>query len=362
MVKDRLVDRDKILQDETIVEGFSLASLLPGPVAVNTVAYIGYVLKGWQGALISFIAVLLPSFFLVIGATHFYLQYAEVPAVSQVLKTITPVILAIILSVGYKLGISGIKNRIQLLLLMGGLGIQYFISGYFSFMICFVVGAVVGLVFLRTHQAEEEDEPKTSSRSGTSNTYLLILVAAIVTGFLIYLCLMDIVYWQLLNTFGQVSLTLFGGGYVMVPLLEDLLVQQRDWLNNQEFIDAIAIGQVTPGPILISAAFVGYKLKGIIGAGIATLGIFVPSALLMVVLSNRMERIKHSRWWKSIMSGLKPMVVALILFSIYSLGRSIEFEWVLLLIFVVSSILLIRFKLNFYYLLIGAACLGLLMN
>ncbi len=358
MVKEKLVDKKKLLEDTVILEGFTLASLLPGPVAVNTVAYIGYYLRGWLGAIVSFVAVIFPSFLFVVGLTFFYLKYAELPAITGLLKGVTPIILAIILSVSYKLGKNNIETYKHGLVLLLGIVIQILISGYLSFLFCLILGGLIGVFFLKT---EKQGDTYNSTIQNKHSGNLLKPV------FLIMAILMPIIAWiayegginsQLAQTFGKVSLTLFGGGYVMIPILEEILVDNLHWLSAQEFVDAIAIGQVTPGPILISAAFVGFKLNGIMGAFIATLFIFAPSALLMVLLSSRVEKVKSNTLWNKAMNGIKPMVISFILYSIWVIFSKIDYLEVAIPIFILGAFLLVKYKVNFIYLVIASGVVG----
>ena len=136
----------------------------------------------------------------------------------------------------------------------------------------------------------------------------------------------------------------------MIPVLQAIIVNNLDWLNQQQFIDAITIGQITPGPILISAAFIGYKVSGIPGALLATIGIFGPSAILITILAERVKIIKNSKYWKAMLEAIKPMVISFIIFSIWVLGNSVDNYIISSIIFILSTILLIRFKINYLYL------------
>lgn len=358
MVKEKLVDKKKLLEDTVILEGFTLASLLPGPVAVNTVAYIGYYLRGWLGAIVSFAAVIFPSFLFVVGLTFFYLKYAELPAVTGLLKGVTPIILAIILSVSYKLGKNNIVTYKHGLVLILGVVIQILISGYLSFLFCLILGGLIGVLFLNTEKQGDTYNSTIQNKHSGNLLKPVFLITGILIPVISWIAYENGINSQLAQTFGKVSLTLFGGGYVMIPILEEILVDNLHWLSTQEFVDAIAIGQVTPGPILISAAFVGFKLNGIIGALVATLFIFAPSALLMVLLSSRVEKVKSNIFWNKAMNGIKPMVISFILYSIWVIFSKIDYLEVAIPIFILGSFLLVKYRVNFIYLVIASGVLG----
>lgn len=166
---------------------------------------------------------------------------------------------------------------------------------------------------------------------------------------------------QLLTTFAGVSLTLFGGGYVVIPALHELFVDQLQWLDATEFADGIAIGQVTPGPIFITAAFIGYKVAGILGALLATVGMFTPPALLTLLLSRFIEPLKHSETWKAVLKGIRPAVIGMIFVSSFTIGRTIDLTFGAISLFAVACVISYRYtKVSPIYLILGSGAVGLL--
>jgi chromate transporter len=149
---------------------------------------------------------------------------------------------------------------------------------------------------------------------------------------------------KLLITFGGMSLMLFGGGYVFIPLIQQMVVEGYAWVTQKEFVDAIAMGQITPGPILISATFIGYKVAGIAGAIAATVGIFSPSVVLMVMGTKAMSRLKSSAVFQRALLGIRPAVIGLIAAAAFVVARTAPVNWISLVIFLISLLVLIRFK------------------
>ena len=164
----------------------------------------------------------------------------------------------------------------------------------------------------------------------------------------------------LLLTFSGVSVTLFGGGYVFIPLLQDLMVQQLQWVTEKEFIDGIALGQITPGPIMISAAFIGYKQAGILGSLIATIAIFLPPGLLMIVVSSFVDSIKKSAILAAILKGIRATVIGMVFAAAWIIGKSFIFDWIPVAIFFVVFILVLKFKINIIYLIPLSGLIGLI--
>ena len=157
------------------------------------------------------------------------------------------------------------------------------------------------------------------------------------------------------------SLLLFGGGFVFIPLIQEVVVGNYGWVTHKEFIDGIALGQVTPGPILISATFIGYKVAGVVGAAIATLGIFAPPAILMLVCTNFLDLLKNSTQIKAVLKGVRCAVIGLIAAAAYIVILSAEQNYVTLMIFLLSLIGLLIIKLEVAWIIPVAGVIGYLM-
>ncbi|MCH7515491.1 MAG: chromate efflux transporter [Bacteroidetes bacterium] len=358
VVQDRLVERDKLISNKIIVEGFSLASVLPGPVAVNTVTYIGFSLRGWPGAMASMVSVITPSFFLMIVLTHFYLRYGTIPEVASIMQGILPVVMGIILMAGYNMSKKNLKNWRQQFILAASLAIQFYFTGYFFYILSLVFGGLMGyLLFLRNIPESKPLTGTTTKKKRRVYWHLVFLVVIILT---VVFQNSEVINLKLAAVFSKISLTLFGGGYVMIPMLHSIIVEKYHWLNSTEFMDAIALGQITPGPILISATFIGYKIGGISGAFLSTLAIFGPSAMLIIFIADIFKRVNDNRYWLAILEGLKPVIVSFIISSLFILFEASSNVWFTFAVSAVSAVLLIRYKINYLYLILIFGVAGLL--
>lgn len=316
MMRNRMVVRDKSIDDQLITEGISLASMLPGPVAVNVVAYTGFHLAGVSGAIISTLAVLLPSFLLVLILTWTYSHLETGTLITSVLMGIFPVVAGVILATGLSMGKKICTKLPTIAIAVFAFLMLLFFQSYAIIILVLFLSASAGILFLKE---DIKTIPVVERRNWkpilvTIVIYVVILISIIAVS-------SGTVLGELFKQFTYVSLTLFGGGYVMVPVLKNLLVEQLAWFNSQEFIYGISIGQVTPGPILISSVFFGYKMAGLLGAVIATIAIFFPSALLMIILSNVFNSVKNNLVIQSALQGLKPAIVGMIVFSALSIFR-----------------------------------------
>lgn len=360
MVREKLVSRDKVIGDEIITEGIALASVLPGPVAVNVAAYVGYGLAGTLGALISVVAVLIPSFVMMLAFAALYFSYSEHVQMEAILAWIVPVVIALLVTVAVHMGQRNVKSGFDMLLVIGGAVMLIVFPGYETGLLVLGVAALAGILFRK--------KPGVASEAAFKPVNSRYLVVAVAVFLIIFACsrffMTGSIVARLFSEFASVSLTLFGGGYVMVPMLKSTLVDQTQWFSMDEFMTGISAGQVTPGPILISAAFFGYKLDGITGAFVATVAIFFPSSVLMILVSKYFTAIKFNRFVQSALAGVRPAIAGLILaaaYSIYSGFWNVINPVISFTVAVISFVLFYRYNFNPAIVVLSAAIGGYLV-
>lgn len=369
VVQKQLVEKDKKIADEVILDSISLASVLPGPLAFNVVSYIGYHLRGMKGAMVSMVAILLPSFILISILTYFYFIYDQLPAFNNFFLGVLPAVAAIIISVAISMTKKNIKDYRQVIILVfAGLCLVFFRS-FFTTMIIMAVGGITGYFFYM-NSSNLKIETK-SIKQKVNGKNIIIGSVAIVCIILFIWFLPEIfsgrfsgqatLVRDITLTFSGMSLTLFGGGYVIIPAIQEVIVEGLNWLTTQEFTDAIAMGQITPGPIFISATFIGYKVGGMLGAIAATIAIFFPPAFLMIFCSRFIDQIKQSKIISAIFKGLRPAVIGMIFAAAYSISRGVEIQWPTLAIFIGVLVLSIKFKMNVVYLIPISGLAGIIL-
>ncbi len=363
IVQKQLVEVDKKLKEESLLDGISLTSMLPGPVAVNTIAYVGYSLRGIPGAIAAFIGIIMPSFLLVVFLSWLYLAYGNIPAVKNVFNGITPAITALIVTVAIGMARKTIKLPAQwgfcllaalLLILVGGFTVTFLlivgsgIVGYFLFRQSIPVGD------------NQVDKEKLIGRWQlmASGVALLLLLCVLLLGGQYSDASKGV---QIVSTFSGISLTLFGGGYVVIPALHELFVENLKWLTSAEYADGIAIGQITPGPIFITAAFIGYKVAGFLGALLATLAMFAPPAILTVLLSRFVKILNQSSVVKAAMKGVRAAVIGMIFASAITIGQSITLSVVSVVIFMLTFFVSLKYTISPVYLILGAGVVGFIL-
>ena len=166
---------------------------------------------------------------------------------------------------------------------------------------------------------------------------------------------------QLASTFSGISLTLFGGGYVVIPALHELFVDNLGWLTSPEFADGIAIGQVTPGPIFITATFIGYLVAGFWGATVATVAMFTPPAVLTVLLSRFVDMIRDSQVVKAVLQGVRSAVIGMIFSSAVTIGQTMALDIRTILLFIVVFFISYKYNLSPIFLILGSGLVGLIL-
>lgn len=314
MIRHEFSIRNKIIKKKKILDAITMASFLPGPMAINVASYIGFVLKGWRGAVVSFVAVLLPSFVIMVVFTHLYINSKNIPGISSFFNGVMPVVAAVIFSVAYGFYKDSKDKTLAFLLSILSFTITSLINGYISIILPLLVCGGLNLLY-NGDKIKKISNPK----KAFVRVKGIIIASLVMTILLVFLntAPIDTPSFNLSKVFANISLTLFGGGYVFIPYLDKIIVDQLGWLTEREFIDSIAMGQITPGPILITATFIGYKINGLVGAFLSTLSIFLPSSVVIIFFSRIYYFIKKNNTVKLIINGFKIGIIGLICYSGY---------------------------------------------
>jgi chromate transporter len=359
VVQNYVVDRRKLITHEEMLDGISLATILPGPVAVNVVTYVGYKIRGLGGALVCFLAVLLPSFLLLLGLSYAYFTWGSMPAISNIFSGFLPAVAAIIIVAALNMAKKNLTGAIEQAIAVAAMIALIFIGGFYVTLGIIVASGVLGYLVL--------PHPKVSdAESAAGNAVLPLPLVGASGGFLATVLFSiyqsgSMLAAKIFATFASMSLLLFGGGFVFIPLIQEVVVDSYQWVTHKEFIDGIALGQITPGPILTSATFIGYKLAGFWGATVATIGIFVPPALLMLVCAGFLDWLKSSSAIKATLKGIRCGVIGMIAAAAYVIISSAQPNLATLIIFVLSLSALMILKLEVVWIIPFAGLLGYLL-
>ncbi|MCS6991124.1 MAG: chromate efflux transporter [Chitinophagales bacterium] len=331
VVQNILVEKKKLLRREDMLDAITLASILPGPQAVNVVALSGSKLRGTVGAIVAAVAVILPSFVLMLVLSYLYQHYGKNPVVMSFFKGFLPAVTAVITSVAWKMARKQVQNSIDLAIMLVALAALVLIPKdfrlYATFLLVICFGLAGYFLFYQRNTA-------VTSVAAAANPHrfpwlkvgaVLVMVALLIA--LLYVRVAPHQFDSLFNltkTFGGLSVMLFGGGYVIIPMIRHHVVDVFGWLSNTSFTDAIAFSQVMPGPILIAATFIGYQVQGLAGALFSTVAIFAPPAIVMVVASQAADYLKRSAIAASILRGIRSGVIGMIFFAALELALTAE--------------------------------------
>jgi chromate transporter len=361
VVQHQIVERRKLLSHSEMLDGISLATVLPGPVAVNVVAYAGYRLRGPLGALVSAVGVVLPAFALIVALSDAYFRWGQIPAVNRLFLGFVPAVTAIILHAAWGMARKSKLGLPELIIGIAACLLLIYKGGFYTTLTIVAGSGVLGwLLFSRALPAiaASTDAPNSNARKRNQARLLAVDGPLLATAILAFDAGIGA---KLFLTLAGMSVLLFGGGFVFIPLMEQIIVQQQGWLTHQEFIDAIALGQVTPGPILISAAFIGYKLMGLAGATIATVAIFLPPAVLMVFSAKLLARARGSVTVQAVLRGIRAAVIGMIVTAAWSIGITAVMGWQSAAIFLAAYAALWRLRVDVAWIIPSAGLAGLLL-
>ena len=283
---DEVVERRGWLTRERFLELMAVTNLLPGPNSSEVAIHVGYTQRGWRGAMATGLAFLLPTFFMVTGLSALYFRFGTMPQVEALFWGIQPVIVAIVLSAGVKIGRAAVGSIWQAALAIAGAAISV-VSGPAVIAAMLVAGAIAVAVDVRGTRLHS-----VALAPGLASLFALSVPGGLATVFLTHL-------W--------IGSVLFGGGYVLVALLEPYAVTEYGWLTAGQFLDGVALTQAVPGPISTLSAFVGYAAGGVPGAVLGTLGVYLPAFAAVLLTAPRLERLRESPVVTSALAGIVPV-------------------------------------------------------
>ena len=375
MQNDEAVVRRKWMTADQFSEGLAVCEMLPGPASTQMGIYIGYVRAGQLGALVAGVCFIAPAFVILVALSWLYFRFQTVPQVEFLFLGISPVVTAIILGFCWKLG----KRTIQ-----DWTGVAIALVIFFSLwllkvnvLLLFVLAGFVGLGLYRP-----KSKPEDAGRDRASKSWLFpvlpslssAIATATVTGDVLALSS----FWGLERIqdfavplflfFLRVGSFIFGGGLVIIPLLEFDVVERLQWLTQTEFINGVAIGQLTPGPVVLTAAFVGFKVAGVLGALVSAIAIFLPSFAFIMLAAPLLIRIRQNPWIRAFLRGVTSAVLGAIAAAAIPLAQTaiVQESGVQSVIAVVIAVLalvaLIRYKTPTWQLVPAGAAIGLIVG
>lgn len=314
------VDREHWMEEESFRGGVSFCQMVPGATAMQTAAYVGLGIRGWMGALASFVGFGLPAFVIMIILASVYVQTAALPASLAIFRGLQVITVAIIASAAISFGRSSLKKWVHGIIALVAAGLFFY---GVSPIIVILLAGLLGYLFVRGESPAPYSEKMVIDRSVTRAFIGLITVVGAIY-LLLFLIRRDL--FDLAFTMTSIDVFAFGGGFAALPLMFHQVVDVHAWLDSSTFLNGIALGQVTPGPIVVTATFVGYLLYGIPGAIVATFGIFVPSFLIVVGLAPYFDRLRDSPVYRPIFRGILFSFVGLLVSVTVKFGMGIPWD------------------------------------
>ena len=348
------------LSKERFVEGLALVNMLPGPTAAQLAIFLGHARAGWLGGLYAGVCFALPAFVIMVALTLFYAQFGALPRIRSAFYGLNPVVIGIFAMAVYRLGRSAIKDLKQaviaiasavivglttfgivpVLLLAGAIGVISYGSRKRGLVAALLLVFLYGLFGVASGWIEVSSF---AGPGGASTPHAPAL-------------------WELGLFFLKVGAFTFGGGLSMLAFMQDQVVSQLQWMTPQQFLDGLALGQLTPGPIIMLAAFVGFQVASLWGAVVAAGAVFLPSFVLMLSVLPMLERMKHLTWMKAALKGVGPAVIGMIASAILQMTPSAVPDLFTGLLALGTVTVLLVWRLSPLPLMAGGAAIGLALR
>jgi chromate transporter len=345
MMEDEVVRRRRWMTREEFLDLLGAANLIPGPNSTELAIHVGHRQGGWAGLLVAGVSFILPAVLIVTAFAWAYVRYGSLPEVAGILYGVKPVIIVIVLQALWSLGKTAVKTKFLAVVGLAGIALTWL--GVHELLI--LAGA--GLLVVLVRVVAQHDRRSLSVCSISQFAFLLQSTATSTFGLL-----------PLFLFFLKVGAVLYGSGYVLLAFIRADLVERWHWLTETQLLDAIAVGQVTPGPVFTTATFIGYVLGGYQGAIVATLGIFLPAFCFVALSGPLVPRIRRSPAAGAFLDGVNVAALSLMVLVIYQLGRASLVDIKTVLIGVISGFILFRFRINSAWAVLGGAIVGWILS
>ncbi len=335
------VKKHRWLSQESFQDGVALCQSVPGATAMQTAAYVGLRAGGPRGALAAFAGFGLPAFVLMVILSALYQKTQDLQPVIAVFRGLHLIVIALIANAVVNFGRTSIKNVRDLLL---GVGAGVFLACHGNPMLAIAGSAVLGLLIYRPTDMPTVKEPASPQDTQRASWVPWAIVPLAAIG-LAVLFLLDRQLYSLAALMLRIDLFAFGGGFASLPLMLHEVVDSRHWLTHKTFMDGIALGQVTPGPIVITATFVGYQVAGLAGAIVGTISIFTPSFFMVLATVPYLDRMQHSLLFRQAIRGVLVSFVGLL--AAVALNFTMAVSWTVLSVIVaVAASAALRLKID----------------
>ncbi|MCX5854527.1 MAG: chromate efflux transporter [Deltaproteobacteria bacterium] len=347
-IRELSTQRNQWLDENDFKNGIALCQAIPGATAIQAAAYVGLRVRGISGALVAYSGFGLPAFIFMLILSALYAQFNGLPKFISLFNGLQVIVVAIIFNATYSFGRNIANNYKNILIsLLAAISLWFGVS---PFMV--IVGAgILGMVLLKVSASSTVVNYEKATQWNAAQIIGLLVAFSICLAGLYFI---SSVLFNLAAVMLKIDLFAFGGGFASLPLMLHEVVINRGWLDSKTFMDGIALGQVTPGPIIITATFVGYLVNGIFGAIVATISIFTPSFFMVVTVALFFDRLKNSAYFMKAIDGIFASFVGLLLFVCIKFAITVPWDIIRILLGIVALAALLR-KVDILYIVsIGA--------
>jgi chromate transporter len=346
LMRREVVIRRKWLTEQQFLDLLGASNLIPGPTSTELAIYLGYARAGRLGLVLAGALFILPAMFLVLTLAWAYGRYGSTPQVGAILYGIKPVIIAVIVQAIYALLPTAVKTwRLGLVV---ALSAALYLLGLNPLIPLFGLSILVMLV---------ENRARLARTVGLGPMVLAVPLTA--AAFPVAVGAVGFSLVVLFLIFLKIGATLYGSGYVLLAFLRDDFVHRLGWLSDQQLLDAIAVGQFTPGPVFTTATFIGYLIGGWLGGIVATVGIFLPGFIFAAAVYPLVPRLRASPWAATFLDGANAAALGLMVAVVWQLARSSIIDPVTAILALIATVLLIRSNVNSAWLVLGGAVAGI---
>ena len=343
-MEKELVQERRWLSKEEMRDGIAVCQSLPGPLAIQVGIFISYLRGGFWGAWAGGWAFILPNFIIVCALGALYVHFSGLPILTAIFYGVSPAVIALILHSCYRLAKLGMEDWLQWIIAAACFAITVAVRAEVAPL--FIAAGVIGILYYGSLFRRRAPSPSLTAMA-TAGAGISKVAGLPILG-------------KLLFFFLKAGSLTFGSGLVIVPFLEKGLVQNTGWLNERQFLVAVAIGMISPGPVVITATFVGYLVAGFWGATVSTIGIFLPSFLLVLVVAPILVRHRAQPDVQGFVKGAYAAAIGTILGAAVLLGKIAIGDWLTALIAVTSLIVLFRWKVSNPMLVAATAIVGII--
>ncbi|HEX7978416.1 MAG TPA: chromate efflux transporter [Gemmatimonadaceae bacterium] len=352
MMEDEVVRRRGWLTHEEFLDYLGATNLIPGPNSTELAIHIGRDRAGWPGLLVAGACFIFPATLIVAAIAWAYVRFGALPEAVGILYGVKPVVIAVVVQALIGLGRAALKTRG--LIVLGIAATVAAVVGVNELVILFGAGALVVAArsIAREGRSQATGVGAVVAGSLTTQAGAATLQAGAAT------LAAPFGLWPMFGVFLKIGSVLFGSGYVLLAFLRSDFVERLHWLTERQLLDAVAVGQVTPGPVFTTATFIGYILGGAPGAAVATVGIFLPAFVFVALSGVVLPRIRHSPAARAVLDGVNVASLALMAVVTAQLARAAIVDWTTFACALIAAVLLFRWKVNSAWLVLGGAIVG----